>query len=327
MQNLKRYEQKPTEVVGRAAKPLPLLPLFYTSLAFALYLFSFCSIPLASAGAGSTAAGFLELVPNARAVGLAESFTALADDASALYWNPAGLSRVKRWSLHTMYHLYIEGVHSQYLSAATHIPSIGGIGLHLTSLDSGDIYKTTEDSSGNLAQANTIFWMSALSASIGWGGEITPELRVGASFTWFQQEIDRTKKMGATANLGLQWSGLPGATIGATVQHLGVAIGNFGLPLTVRLGATTELLPSFLRAAADLVYVQGGLSVKGGAECWLDSAFALRAGYQTGLGTGGLSGLQAGFGVIPDHYLTFDYAIAPMGDFGYSHHASLTANF
>jgi len=49
--------------------------------------------------AGTTSAQFLKIGVGARAVGLGESFVAVANDPSAVYWNPAGLASLQRQEL------------------------------------------------------------------------------------------------------------------------------------------------------------------------------------------------------------------------------------
>jgi len=46
--------------------------------------------------AGTSSGTFLKIGVGARAVGLGESFVAVANDPSAIYWNPAGLASVQR---------------------------------------------------------------------------------------------------------------------------------------------------------------------------------------------------------------------------------------
>jgi hypothetical protein len=43
---------------------------------------------------GTTAAPFLEVGVGSRAIGMGGAFVGVANDVSALYWNPAGISRI-----------------------------------------------------------------------------------------------------------------------------------------------------------------------------------------------------------------------------------------
>src|ERR1044071_2840573 len=48
-------------------------------------------VPFISAGPGKSGLGFLTLGNGARAIGMGEAQTALAEGSNAIYWNPAGL--------------------------------------------------------------------------------------------------------------------------------------------------------------------------------------------------------------------------------------------
>lgn len=83
--------------------------LLRSALSFSLFCLSAaaCTLPAPDAKAqifptfgdertGTSIVNALRIGMGARAAGMAESFTAIADDASALYWNPAGLSNIDR---------------------------------------------------------------------------------------------------------------------------------------------------------------------------------------------------------------------------------------
>jgi hypothetical protein len=46
-------------------------------------------------GPGTTGAVALEIPVNPRAIAMGQAFTAVADDSSAVYWNPAGLNQMQ----------------------------------------------------------------------------------------------------------------------------------------------------------------------------------------------------------------------------------------
>jgi len=45
---------------------------------------------------GTTAGQFLKIGVGARALGMGSAFSSVAGDGSSLYWNPAGISRLKK---------------------------------------------------------------------------------------------------------------------------------------------------------------------------------------------------------------------------------------
>jgi long-subunit fatty acid transport protein len=63
--------------------------------------FAICLLPLAmsfgdfnSDAKGTTAAKFLALGVDARAEAMGQAYSAVADEASALYWNPGAMTRI-----------------------------------------------------------------------------------------------------------------------------------------------------------------------------------------------------------------------------------------
>ncbi|MDR3113858.1 MAG: hypothetical protein LBU09_05725 [Endomicrobium sp.] len=74
----------------------------FICLSFPLALMIIASMAVQSAYAGSGGAAFLKKGIGARALALGGAYTALADDTSSLYWNPAGLARVQDYSVSLM---------------------------------------------------------------------------------------------------------------------------------------------------------------------------------------------------------------------------------
>ena len=113
-----------------------------------------------SADEGSYAAEFLSHGVGARALGMGSAFVAVADDATATYWNPAGLTKVKNHSFAAMYSdTFSTGdgswltrglVSYNFANYVYQIEDIGSVGVSWIRLGIDDIPRTTFiDKNGN----------------------------------------------------------------------------------------------------------------------------------------------------------------------------------
>ncbi len=106
-----------------------------------------------AADEGAHAAEFLSHGVGARALGMGNAFVAIADDATATYWNPAGLTKVKKHSFSAMYSdTFSSGdgawlsrglVTYNFLNYVYQIEDIGSVGLSWIRLGIDDIPRTT----------------------------------------------------------------------------------------------------------------------------------------------------------------------------------------
>ena len=95
--------------------------------------------------AGTTAAPFLKIGVGARAVAMGGNFVALANDATALYWNPAAITDLTEMNFSVTHSSWIAGMTHGAILFALPISDAAGFGLELTYLTSGDIEQTTLD--------------------------------------------------------------------------------------------------------------------------------------------------------------------------------------
>lgn len=85
---------------------------------------------------GTKAASFLKIGVGVRATAMGEAFTALADDGTALYWNPPGLTQLKTKGFSTTYNSWFEEIKQGYLSLV--FPSLkGATGIGTNYVDMG----------------------------------------------------------------------------------------------------------------------------------------------------------------------------------------------
>ena len=125
---------------------------------FIIYFFILIAslVPVATclaADEGAHAAEFLSHGVGARALGMGGAFVAVADDATATYWNPAGLTKVKKHSFSAMYSDTFSTGDGSWLSRGLvtynfvnyvyQIEDIGSLGLSWIRLGVDDIPRTT----------------------------------------------------------------------------------------------------------------------------------------------------------------------------------------
>jgi len=246
------------------------------------------------------------------------------DDASAIYWNPAGLGRVQADRYALSHHQWFAGIKDEVAHAA--LPSgAGAFGLGLVySGEPGIEFWDVNNVPGDTFRT----WNGALSA--GYGFAVAPDYYIGAAVKGFYQDLYTSSGYGGAVDIGFACQPLPFLRLGATGRNIGFATygsGNEPMPMEVGVGGGLAFGP--VHAMLDvLLPLSGSPSLHVGAEYLPVPEFAVRLGYQTGpqdLGTlGALSGLTAGLGVGVGP-LSLDYAITPYGKLGMAHRIGLAA--
>src|SRR5436309_2306797 len=83
---------------------------------------------------GTSGAPFLRIGVGARASGMGEAFTAVADDVSTIFWNPAGLANFKGREFLFMHNLWAPETSLEYVAYAQPIKDFGTLSGSLTYL-------------------------------------------------------------------------------------------------------------------------------------------------------------------------------------------------
>lgn len=108
---------------------------------------------------------FLAIGVNARALGMASAFTSVANDVSAGYWNPSGLTQLEyKYDVSLMHAQYFAGIANyDYLGFATQIDSVSTLGLSVIRFGIDDIPDTRYlyDANGALNYDNIQFFSAS----------------------------------------------------------------------------------------------------------------------------------------------------------------------
>lgn len=295
---------------------------------------SLCGLLILAAAAaradGTTAVPFLTLPSGARASAMGGAFTAAATDATAVHWNPASLTSIKRRSASFTHATYIDGSSFDDLSLAQNGLFGGALGLGVRRLSFGDL--DTLDSSGNKSGTFAPSDMSiALAYARAAGG-----VRLGASVKYIQSKVVDSASAQAL-DAGVLVPGLAGGKVdlGAAFTNLGPGI-KYGdkaedLPTAFRAGALLRAGPS-LALTGDVVSPRGGnafaaVGLEYGSALGKSVGWNLRAGFTSEQSdVEGAAGFSAGFG-LEFSALKVDYGFVPAGDLGTTHRVSLGYDF
>jgi len=294
----------------------------------------------APVAAGTTTGfAFLNLPAGARAAALGGAYTALADDPTAAFWNPAGIAAAA--PLGPGGEVAVTGVHHesiqnfrQDLVAATWRRAGDGLSLAVNSHYTGQLDGT--DALGNPLGA---FGVSDFAIAGGYAATVAPGARLGGTLGWISESIAGTSASTLTFSLGGLYApaSLAGLTLGAAVRQLGGSLrfatvdGAEGdavpQPLTVAGGASYAALAGTVPwlVSGELSQLKGeDVEARAGLEVRPATALALRAGWMFGQDA---ADFTAGAGITMRN-VTFDYAFVPYhDDLGSSHRAGLTARF
>ena len=120
-----------------------------------------------SAAVGTSGSELLLFDTSARGIAMGGAYSAATNDASSLYWNPAGLSQVPRFSATFLHTQYIAGITYNAASVAGRVNDSSVVGFGVRYLDAGAITRT--DING---QERGQFHPRSYLAELGWGQSI-----------------------------------------------------------------------------------------------------------------------------------------------------------
>ena len=309
-----------------------LIPLFFLILA------------VSPAFAGVDAMPHLRLGAGARSIGLGGAFTAIADDATATVWNPAGLGSAADLSFNfSTQRLDLDRSHN-FIALTKALGSAGSIGLAATNAGVSDIPQY--DDRGRRGE-NFNYSTNAYSLSYGIGfGSFSIGLTGRMLMDSFGADIGSQSGfggvdvglMGHAFHIDVGEEKVPTFHYGVVAKYLGASLGEDTVPMVIDIGVAYNLyMGNVVTVAADIEQElvnldESATSLKLGAEytilTYKSTAFAIRGGIRASRDAQNLFG---GFGVNVGG-LQVDYAIqdgmaSEINGVGSTHFASLSYRF
>ncbi len=280
---------------------------------------------VAAAGSVATKSGqFLKIGAGARAMAMGGAQVALANDAYALYWNPAGLSAIKRREAIFSYMFHVQDMKLGYLGVITpHKKGVMGTSIS---------YLTHDDILGYDHAAKSTGWFEAgdMAVDVSYGQKVGKRFSAGANIKFISEKIDTNQDIGIGLDLGGMFWMNKYASMGAVLKNVtlkGLKLDKKGesLPTTLTIGIACQIPEADLNLACDAtIPSDNNAYLNAGVEYSYQRSLTARLGVRGGPVND--SALTAGFGYSFGLF-GIDYAIEPFGDMGSSHHVSVQYRF
>ncbi|MBK6911539.1 MAG: PorV/PorQ family protein [bacterium] len=286
---------------------------------------------LALSKVGTTAAPFLNIAVGARAVGMGGAFTAMADDATALYWNPAGIASIEKFEVSLIHTDWLTDLRYDVIGAVLPLQNSDALGaqIQLLTMPDQEVTTTQQDE-----QDGTGYFFSAgsMAMQLTYGRQFTDRFKLGITGKYIREWIWHEAAATSAIDLGSVYrTDLNGMRIGLAITNFGGKmqmngrdlvrlydvdetregnnnriISNLGtdkwpLPLTMRFGLAMEVFENekhrFSVALDALHPNDNNESANFGAEYAFREQLFFRTGYKSLFLEDSEEGITAGFGV------------------------------
>ncbi|MDX1741560.1 MAG: PorV/PorQ family protein [Rhodothermales bacterium] len=221
-----------------------------------LFVLLFCAVSVLPVSAqqfnnvGTSVANFLKIPVGPRGTALGGAYTALADDATSLFWNVAGMTGVQGHEVSFNHNEWLLDLRHEYLAGVFSVGEYNRIGLSLSYLSMGDMEETTA-----AEPTGTGLEFSAYDMALGlaYARQLTDRFAIGLQTKYVIESIAQSSATGIAFDLGLlfrsEWNDL---RIAATIANFGPDLQMTGDNLRTKLdpfpaaGASPGDVPLFL---------------------------------------------------------------------------------
>jgi len=307
------------------------------SLAFIFFLGAAPVLaPVTVLADGGQVGQFLSYGAGARALAMGGAYTAVSDDASATYWNPAGMSQLVRKELGLMQSTLFADTKLDFYSFVKPSKKGGSAwGLSITKLGSAGFERvnaTVDPNTTSFSSVESAGTFAVQEQAISWayGRKVVDRVSIGTALRQVTRSVDTSSDSSMLADLGVLIEGKEGSP-----RRYGLSIKNVyskvsgdtsdTYPLILRFGVSDQFFKKRLLLSMDIdKNFDSTLGYHVGGEFAMTKRFRGRAGVQGGQGQG-IQETDVGFGYGWKNVI-LDYSIG-LGELGSTSRMGVTFKF
>ncbi len=285
---------------------------------------------------GTVGAQFLKIGYGARAAGMGGAYTAVADDASAVFWNPAGVARLTDNALsfnHVAWPAEVSLTQAAYAFQFDWLPGTLALSARSLYMDEQPVRTVLDD----VGESGEFFDAGSVAFGLTYSRSLTDKFSAGVSGYYVREGLADYSATAYTFDFGTLYNtGFRSLKIGMTIANIGSDMKflerNVKIPTTFRVGMSMNLYRDdshALLASAEFSHPPDNQERGNfGAEYSFRSFFHVRGGYNYRYDSEGVAaGVGVEFPASVSSNARVDYAYTDMEDLGQAHRFSLELSF
>ncbi len=174
---------------------------------------------LSQSKVGTTAVPFLGISVGPRATAMGGAFTAMCNDATALYYNPGSIAQMENSQFLACHTGWLVNTSLNWIGFVFKLDPSNAIGIHITHLDYGEEDVTTVDEPEGTGEKWTAL---DFAAGLSYARNLTDRFSIGGSVKYVQQRLWNESASAFAMDVGLLF------VTDFNNMKLGMSISNFG---------------------------------------------------------------------------------------------------
>ncbi len=182
---------------------------------------------------GTSVANFLKIGIGARAQGMGSAYVAQADEVTALYWNPAGITHILGRQAGFTQIDWISDVKLNFLAGVFSLGNVGHVGIAATYLSMGEMKVTNWEHPEGTGET---FESNDLCVGLTLARKLTDRFSVGLQAKYIQEKISSSSASAFALDIGTQYqTSFLGMKLGMALTNFGTKMKLSGRDLSVRV--------------------------------------------------------------------------------------------
>ena len=294
---------------------------------------------------------------------MGSAFVGVSDDASAIFWNPAGITKTQNFGFMVDHTKWIADINYNFMALTYNLDNFGVIGMSFTISDIDEMNVTTVENPDGTGET---FGVTDAAFSLAWAIQLTDEFAIGFNPKFIYQGIWKMSATAVAIDMGVQYvTPFDGMVLAMSISNFGTRMklegnsaliiydpdpnstGNNGnipaylqtdewdLPLNFRVGVSYQPVNTEnhrITLALDALHPSDNYeSINAGAEYTFLNTFSVRGGYKSLFLDSSEESFALGFGIqkqmLGNVTLAFDYSYQDFGRLSDIQKFSFAINF